>query len=146
MEMPKIQGTLADVSTTYVMIEPDTYEMKVKEVDLQEKPPTSDLVSGQLTHIIKSVVDQPGHEHHNKPVTDYINWYKKDGTVNEYSQAQVKRYFEATLGEERANGEDLDTDELIGQRFMAEVYIDSYVRKDGSGGETNRLKNVVPIE
>ncbi len=143
--MPKIQGSLADVSTQYVMIDPDTYEMKVDKIDIDEKPKSPEMPSGQYTYIITSRVDMPGTDHYNKPVREYISWFKKDGDVNEYSKVNLKRYFEAILGEEEANRDDLDTDELIGGRFLAEVRIDSYTRQDGTEGQSNKIKNIVPL-
>lgn len=144
--MPKIKGSLADVSTEYQLIEPDTYEMKVDKVEVEETPPSSERPSGQLAYVVHSRVDDPGSESNNKPVRDYIFWYKKDGQENEYSKIQLKRYFEAVLGEEEANRDDLDTDELIGGRFQAEVYIDSYTRSDGTEGQSNKLKNISPLD
>lgn len=144
--MPKIKGSLADVSTEYVLIEPNTYEMKIDKIETQEGDPTTDYPDGQFTYIVTSKVDEPGTDHHNKPVRDYINWYKKGGEVNEYSKVQLKRYFEAILGEEAANREDLDTDEIVGGRFMADVYIDKYTRKDNTEGQSNKLKNIVALD
>lgn len=144
--MPKVKGSLADVQTEYVLIEPEVYEMKVDKIEAEEGEKTPDYPEGQFTYIVISRVDQPGDEHHNKPIRDYINWFKKGGDVNEYSKINLKRYFEAIVGEERANEEDLDTDELIGGRFQAEVYIDSYTRKDGSEGKSNKLRNITSLD
>ncbi len=144
--MPKIQGTLADVSTQYVLIDPDTYEMKVEKIDIDEKPASAEMPAGQYTYIITSRVDMPGTDHHNKPVREYISWFKKDGNVNEYSKVNLKRYFEAILGEDEANRDDLDTDELIGGRFLAEIRIETYTRNDGVEGQSNKLKNIVALD
>lgn len=142
--MARIRGTLADVSTEYQLVDPDTYEMKVSAVEIEERPADGSNEHEQLTYIITSRIDEPG-EHYNKPVRDYLWWFKKDGDPNEYTMATMKRYFIAVAGEDRANEEDLDTDELIGGRFLAEVYIDTYTRKDGSEGSSNKIKNIVPL-
>lgn len=150
--MPKIKGSLADVSTDYQLIEPDTYEFKVDEIEVEETKPSKDYPEGQLLYIVISKVDQPGEEAHGRKVYDRIYWYKKakdgePGGENEYSKIQLKRYFEAILGEERANEDDLDTDELKGGRFMAEVTIESWENKNtGKSGQSNRLKNISPVE
>ena len=144
--MPKIKGTLADVSTEYVMIEPAVYEMRIEKVEVEEQPASSSgKEHDQLFYEIVSRVDEPGTDHYNKPVRDRIYWYKRDGTVNEYSKVALKRYFEAVLGEEEANRDDLDTDELINGRFLGQVTIRSYTRNDGGEGKSNEIKNVSPI-
>lgn len=145
--MPKVKGSLADVSTEYQLIEPDTYELRVDKIEVEEEKPSAEKKSGQLTYLIISKVDQPGHEHHNKPVRDYIFWYKKDGDENEYSKIQLKRYFEAILGEEEANRDDLDTDELLNGRFQAEVVIETYEdKKTKEEKQSNKLKNISALD
>jgi hypothetical protein len=144
--MPKVKGSLADVSTVYELIEPEVYEFRVDKIETEERDPTKEYPEGQFAYIITNRVDEPGSDHHNKPVKDYIYWFKKGGEVNEYSKINLKRYFEAVVGEERANEEDLDTDELVGGRFQAEVYIESFTRSDGTDGKSNKLKNILPLD
>lgn len=150
--MAKIRGTLADVSTEFQLVEPDTYEFKVDSIDVEEQDPSKDLPEGQIIYIIKNKIDEPGNEYHGRTIYDRIYWYKraKDGQpseVNEYSKIQLKRYFEAVLGAEEANRDDLDTDELIGGRFMADVTIDNWENKQtGRSGQSNALRNIVELD
>ena len=144
--MPKIKGTLADVSTEYQYIEPGVYEMRIEKVEaVEEDANSSGKEHDQLYYEIVSRVDEPGTDHHNKPVHDRIYWYKKDGTENEYSKIALKRYFEAALGEGEADRDDLDTDELQGARIRAQVGIRSYTKRDGTQGQSNEIKNVSPL-
>lgn len=146
--MPKIGASLADISTEYVLIEPDTYEMKLEKLDITEKDELKEdpEKKKQQEYLFISKVDQPGNDHHGKPVRDYVYLYKKDGTFNEYSLAQIKRYGIAIVGEDRVNEDDFDTDELLHGRFLAEVYIDSWKNeKTGKEGQSNKLKNISPL-
>lgn len=153
--MPKVKAGIADVSTEYVQIEPAVYEFKIDKIETRKDPNDPD-------YLITSKVDEPGTDHHNKPVREYIAMNKKDGTPNEYGMAELKRYFEAVLGEEEtqelAENDELDTDMLLNGRFQAEVYLESFDRKDKETGKpildpegnpvqgTNaRLKGISPL-
>jgi hypothetical protein len=63
---------------------------------------------------------------------DYPNRDKNDGSVAPNSKAW--QIFEATLDRRLSLGEDLDTDELVGKRFAAEVVITKT-------GKRNRLQH-----
>ena len=108
--MGKVNASLADVSTEFVQIASGDYEMKVTEVD-ESKWETDKIL------MIKSVVDQPGNEEYGKPIFDRIHGKKKDGTENEMGYRTIKRYFIAICGEDRANADYLDFDELKNGRF-----------------------------
>lgn len=141
--MPKVRGTMADVSTTYEPIDPDTYEMKVagvEEKQLSKKPE-------RWMYTVKSQVDMPGTDHHGKPVYTRITIHKKDGDVNEIALAELKRFFEVTVGEDRANADDADTDELLQQRFLGEVIIRHWEDEaTGREGDSNEFKAIAPLE
>lgn len=128
--MPKVKAGIADVKTEYQQIDPGVYEFKVEKIEIRKDPSDPD-------YLITSRVDQPGTDHHNKPVKEYIAMNKKDGTPNEYGMAELKRYFEAVLGEDEtqalAESEELDTDMLIGGRFQAEVFHEPFDRKNKDG-------------
>ena len=146
--MPKIGASLADVSTEYVLIEPDVYEFKLDKIEVTDKDQLSEdpEKKKQTEYLFISKVDMPGNDHHGKPVRDYVYLYKKDGTYNEYSLAQIKRYGIAIVGEERVNDDDFDTDELLHGRFLAEVYIDNWKNeKKKTEGQSNKLKNISPL-
>lgn len=134
----KVNANLADVSTKYVPIADGDYEMKVVEVSADD--------SGVIT--VKSVVDEPGEEY-GKPVWDRINFVKNDGTPNKWAMTQTKKYFEAIAGEERANSDDLDWDEIKNGRFRGVVETDTYTPKSGknAGKETQKsvLSDILPL-
>lgn len=135
--MPKVRASMADVSTEYVPAEPDTYTLKVTEVKINTR---REVFEGneveRETHIIKSVIQDEG-DAQNKPVYDYIDVTKKDGTPNDYGLADLKRYFEA-IAPEYANDEEPDTDVLLHGLFMAEVVIEEYEKKPEKGGGIGR--------
>lgn len=148
----KVQGSLADVSTKYIPIPDGDYEMIVKEITYSKDgsevkdDPNFDLVT------IKSVVDEVGHPEYGKPVYDRINFKKKDGGENRWAKTQCKKYFEAIQGEERANSDDIDYDELINGRFRGFIKIEEYDDKnkpDGKGGylkgQSNRLVDILAL-
>lgn len=155
--MPKVKGTLKDVSTTYIPIIPDDYEFKIEKVEQEIEQPSSGRPKGQVIDTLHFRVDQPISEEHDRPVREsfYLYAYKNspEGTLNERAQQDLKRYFEAVFGKEEVEtweDDDYDTDKLVGGRFRASVYHEPYeVRKNGvPTGEQGigvRLKNVVPI-
>jgi hypothetical protein len=135
--MGKIKASLADVSTEFFPIDPGEYEMEVVKV---EETTSED---GRTVYAIVSKVSDPG-DFHGRQVWDRIHIHKKDGELNPVGLAQLKRYFEAVVGEERANSDDVDTDELIGGTFQAEVTIESYKDKQGKDRQNNRLRVFPP--
>lgn len=116
--MARIQASLADVSTEFKPVDPDVYE---SEIDGVEEVKEDEKIHYIVTHQIKS----PG-DFFNRKLKDYIYIHKKNGELNEFGLSQLKRYFEATVGEDRANSEDADTDELIHQHLRIQVGMEEY--------------------
>lgn len=155
--MPKVQGTLKDVSTTYIPIVPDDYEFKIEKVEQEIEPPSSGRPKGQVIDTLHLRVDQPTSDENNRPVREsfYLYAYKQnpEGEINERAQRDLKAYFEAVFGKEEVatwEDDDYDTDKLVAQRIRASVYHESYkMKKDGieTGeiGTSVRLKNIVSI-
>lgn len=142
--MARINASLADVSTEFVPAQPGVYIFEIGEVAESTK-------DGKITYQVKSkIVDLADSgsgdaESVGKPVTDFISIHKKDGSINQYGLITLKRYFEAVLGKDNveARGDDLDTDELKGQRFKGQIEIDSYYPSGVEEIEENkRYKNV----
>lgn len=138
----KVNANLADVSTTYEPIAAGDYEFKLAEITRDE--------NGNWA--FKSVVDEQGNAEFGKPVYDRFNFTKKDGGENKFALAQFKRYAIATLGEERANADDLDTDEMLNGRFRGSVDIEEYPSKkhtnaDGSPKimKNNKFSAILPL-
>ena len=155
--MPKVKGTLKDVSTTFIPITPDDYEFKIVKVEQEIEQPSSGRPKGQVVDIIHLRVDQPTSEEHDRPVKEqfYMYAYKNspEGELNERAMQDLKRYFEAVFGKEEVEtwtDDDFDTDKLVGGRLSATVYHEPYdIKKNGvptgEQGTGVRLKNIVPI-
>lgn len=140
--MPKVRGSLADVSTEFQPVEPDTYVLELKEC--KEVVHDDDRVHYEVLSEIKGLYDggaETPSDFDGRKIRDFIHIHTKDGELNEYGLINLKRYAEATVGEERANDEDFDTDEMLNSQFVAEVYIDEY-----QGRKNNKIKNIVAYE
>jgi hypothetical protein len=139
--MARIQASLSDVSTEFVPADPGVYVFEIEEVEESEK-------EGKITYKVKNRIKENvsgSDDSLEKVVTDFISIHKKDGSINQYGLITLKRYFEAVLGKENveARGDDLDTDELKGQRFKGQIEIDSYYSNGVEQTEENkRYKNV----
>jgi len=132
--MPRIVASMADVSTDYNPCEPGVARLQIDTVDAV----TSD--DGRTHYVIKSkimeYVDGGKQEDVGRTITSRVHVHKKTGELNEIGLAQLKRFFEVTVGEDRANAEDADTDELINQQFLGQISIRSYSTKDALTGDT----------
>jgi hypothetical protein len=127
--MPKVQASMADVSTEFVLPEPGIKTFKVEECKEQvaENP-------RRISYNFKNVIQTPGDDF-KKPVFHTVHLHKKTGETNEYGVATIKRYFEA-IAPDSANSEDADTDELLNGLFDAEVVHETYKsekHKDSEG-------------
>lgn len=148
--MARISASLADVSTEFVPAAPGLYIFEIADVVEQTK---DDKTTYQLKNKIVEVVDGSGDEDSlNKTVTDYVSIHKKDGSINQYGLITLKRYFEAVLGKDNVEerGDDLDTDELKGQRFKGQIEIESYYSTGAEQTEENKkykntFKAILPV-
>jgi len=125
--MPRIVASMADVSTDYNPCEPGVARLQIENVEAKTD-------NGRTTYFIKNkiveYIEGGKAEDVNRTVTVRISAHKKDGTLNEMGLAELKRYFEVTVGDERANDPDADTDELHGQQFLGQIAIRSYQTVD----------------
>lgn len=143
--MPKVNANLAEISTSFEPVEPGVYEFLIKDIEIEELDAEGGKKKGKRqVYIFKNKIDQPDSEENGREIWDRIHIHKKDGTINEFGLVQLKRYFEAVLGEGNADRDDLDTDEIKNGRFQAEVAIETYT-KNGEEIPTNRLKNIVSL-
>jgi len=142
--MPKINASLADVSTKIELMEPDTYAFKIDEI--QDKTTGRGSENEREAYQIVLTNDMPGTDHYGKKVWDYISLTTKAGGANQAGMAQLKRYFEAIEDREIPKEEpyDFDTDNLKGQRVAADIIIDNW-EKDGKSGKSNKVKHILPI-
>lgn len=136
--MPKLPSSLSDVSTTIVPMEEGTYSATISEVEVGKSKSKLDMVT--ITYKIQDHDQYKGRE-----LRDYFVLETKEHEPNESGLRNLKRLIVATLGEDRANDEDFDTDELQGQQVTLVVKQDSYEDKD-SGEEVvnNKVKKVLP--
>lgn len=140
--MARVNASLKDVSTKFEVAPAGDYEFKVVEI---QKPTDDD-------YIIISAIDEQGSPEYGKKVYDRFSFKKKDGGENRYGKAQLKRYFEAIVGEERANADDLDTDELLNGRFRGQISVEEWeskTKKDAQGnpakGKSNSFETILPL-
>lgn len=135
--MAKVKASMADVSTEFTQVGPGVYIFEVQEV----KEVEADKKLGRLRYDVKSeVIEVEDGEPENlgRTFQDRIHFHKKDGEPNEFGIAQLKRYFEVTVGEERANADDADTDELIGHQFRAQITHRGYEQEDKLTGNVEQ--------
>lgn len=157
--MPKINApSMADVSTEFVLIEPGTKQFKILEAPVNTN-------GGRQNVAIKLEVQDPGDDH-GRTVKDTIHLHKKNGEENPVGLAQLKRYFEAVLGQEQVAtmaSADYDTDMIVGGIVLGEVYIEQFPKMkkvgdtytdeqetDPKTGEpifikSNKVKNIVGV-
>ena len=140
--MARIQGSLAHVSTEFEVYEPDTYTMQIKKVEVKTKDDENGGKDTRVQYII--TLEFADGEYKGRKLMDFIEYHKKDGEINPIGQIQLKRYFEAVVGEERANEDDLDTDELLDGDVLVELKISSYT-KDGKEKKNNKITSVSPL-
>jgi hypothetical protein len=134
--MPKLPSSLADVSTKVVPMEEGTYSAVIDEVELTKSKSKLDMVV-----VTYKIVD---HEIYAKrEIKDYFVLETKEHEPNESGLRNLKRLIVATVGEDRANDEEFDTDELEGQQVTLVVKQESY-EADGEEGVSNRVKKVLP--
>lgn len=137
---PRINASMKDVSTDFNPIEPGIQRCEIVEV----KEVTNDGPPLRTEYHVKckvlEIIENGKEEDVGRTFTDRIYIHKKDGELNELGIAQLKRYFEVTVGDERANAEDADTDELIGGQFRVQTKFESYEVKDNLTGQTEKRK------
>lgn len=144
--MAKVRASLKDVSTQYQPIEPATYEVEV--VECTETVKEDDRVYYTIKAEIKGVFEDgvsTASDYDKRKITDFIHIHTRDGEINEVGLIQLKRWAEATVGEDRANDDDFDTDEMIGQRCMADIIVTTINQGPRKGEPTNEIRLVHPL-
>lgn len=138
--MGKVNASLADVQTEFVAVAKGDYEMKVFEIDESGNQGDNPVV------IIKSKVDEPSSDEFGKPVWDRIYLRTKKGEPNRYSLAQIKKYFQAICGDERANADDLEYEELLNGRFRGVIDNESYEdKKTGQKKQSAKMADILEL-
>lgn len=129
--MGKINAALSQVSTEFTPIDAGTYTWELEKVE--------DIKEGEkvVGHAFFNKVTDPG-EMNGRVFKDRVYLNKNDGTPNEISLANIKRYFEAIKGKDVVAGytdDDFDTDDLHGGMFAGQVKIETYQPKNKQTGE-----------
>lgn len=139
--MARVNASLADVSTKSDPIPPDAYRLKIAEI--KEK-----TEGGRQNFNLKLVVNDGG-EYNGRQIYHNIAMHTKEGEPNRIGAADLKRFFEAVLGidpdDTSYDWDSIDTDEILNQEVMADVYIDAWEKKDNEGkvldkGQNNKIK------
>lgn len=150
--MPKIRASMADVSSEYTPVEPGIHRYEIE--DCEEKVNTDsgvERVHYVLTNRIVKVLEDGDEKDVGRKVNVRIHIHTKKGELNEIGLAQLKRFFEVTVGDERANDPEADTDELKGQQFVGKTIIRGYKSRDEITGEeterrTNEIQSIASID
>lgn len=147
--MPRVKASMKDISTDYSPIEPGVHRYEIKDVTEHEDENTNRIHYAIKSEVIE-VMDGGDEKDVGRTITDRVHIHLRDGGLNEFGLAQLKRYFEVTVGEEQANDDEADTDWLINQQFLGQTTIESYEVKDNLTGQKetrkrNNLTRLAPI-
>ena len=135
--MPKLPGSLADVSTTFVPMPEGSYSAIIESVDLGK----SSKSKVPMITVEYKIIDNE--EFKNRKLYDYFTLETKSGEPNEAGMRSLKKLIIAALGEDRANADDFDTDELEGQQVTLVVKQEQYEDEGGDEQVSNRVKKVL---
>lgn len=139
----KIEADFSQISSNTDRLAAGNYRFGIVSAGPQD---ASEVGQGkQPAFIIVSEVTQG--ERIGAQIQDYIYLQTKDGKPNKSGLGRIKAYAEATVGNERANAKDFDTDELIGNQYDGvmeeESYTDTKVTPPVQK-TTTRLKKILP--
>lgn len=141
--MPRVHASMADVSTDFSPIEPGVHRYEIEEVT-EHKDEQTDRIHYALKCKVVEVIEGGDEKDVGRSYTDRIHIHTRQGELNEIGLANLKRYFEVTVGEEQANDPDADTDWLIGQQFLGQTGIQTYTVTDNlTGQEETRKRNEI---
>jgi hypothetical protein len=141
--MPRLDADFSAISSSFEPLAPGDYRARVVEI---KDGATKKNNLPQLTFSLE-VTDG---EFVGRKITDFVVLKQNDGKVNNIGLGRVKAYAEAILGAEAANGNSIDTDELVGGECILVVSSRTYEKKneDGSSGgqaTSSDIKKVLPV-
>lgn len=138
--MPRITGAdLTNVSTQNQPVADGTYPAKIVDTEFDVTNPAKPQV------VITSEIDDPESPDHGRKVWDRLYLKKNNGEDNPIAYRQLKRYFEAALGEEAGNQSDPDTDDLKNTTVLLVIKQRQY-EKDGEERISADVKNILPYK
>ncbi len=134
--MPRLGASLADISMKVVPITDGAHRASIVEAKMGKSKNNIPMVT--LSYEI-SEGDFKG-----RKLSDYFTLQTNNGDANEAGLRGLKRIIAATLGEDRANADDFDTDELVGQDVEIVVKQESYTDPDTDETSIqNKVKKVI---
>lgn len=139
----KIEADFSKISSNTDRLAPGSYRFAI--VSAKEQDPSEVAAGKQAAFIITSEV--AAGERIGAQVADFQYLKQKDGKPNKMGLGRIKAYAEATLGSERANASDFDTDELIGNTFDGIMEEESYADKSTNPPtqkKTVKLTKILP--
>lgn len=140
----KIEADFSKISSNTDKLAPGTYRFAVTSAQEQD---ASEVGAGKQAAFIVSSEVVSG-ERIGAVVQDYQYLKTKDGKPNKMGLGRIKAYAEATVGAERANASDFDTDELIGNQFDGVMEEESYTDNSTTPPtqkKTVKLKKILPV-
>jgi|SRR3982751_1482175 len=140
--MSVLNAKLADISTKVEPVAVGAHRAQIKEV-IQGKSKKSSVPMVTITYKINDE-DDP---YNKRELSDYFTLETKEGEPNEAGLRGLKRVIVAALGEDRANAEDFDTDELKGVDVEIVTIQEPYEDPDTKETSVNsKVKKVVGIK
>lgn len=134
--MPKLGASLADISMKVEPITPGAHRARIAEAKMGKSKNNVPMVT--LTYELTEG-DFKG-----RKLSDYFTTQTKEGQVNEAGLRGLKRIIAATLGEDRAEADDFDTDELVGADVEVVVKQENYTDPDTDETSIqNKVKKVI---
>jgi hypothetical protein len=131
--MPAVRANFDEVQTGFTVLPDGDYRMKVEKVEYDE-------TGKNPFHTIQlSVDDVDQQDFQNQKLWHRIYMNKKDGTINPMSLGTIKSYAQAILGDEDANGDEINTDDFLDGYVIASVTVRDYAKKDARGEETGEM-------
>lgn len=134
--MPKLSQGLSEVSTVIVPLPEAAYQLEIAEVEVGQSKSKLDMVT--VTYKVTEG-DFKGRQ-----LRDYFVLETKEHQPNESGLRTLKRLIVASLGEDRANSEDFDTDELQGAIVTGFVKQEDYDDEAGDTQISNKIKKILP--
>ncbi len=148
--MPKVAASMADVDTSYNPIAPGVYTAEIVSVEEKVVSESPKRIAYHVEYEIVEAQDAENEEERGRKLTNQVHIHKKSGELNEFGLAELKRHFEATLGEDGFDPANADTDEIIGHRLLIEVASTESEHKNKLTGETetrtySNVANIAPV-
>ena len=140
--MPSIQADFSKISTEFTPLPDGIYTCTIEDIT-EEKTKQNQL---PMLKFELSVSDPNHPDYEDRKLFDNIVLRTNKGKPNQIGLGQLKAYAIATLGEEAANGGEIDTDAMKGSQVGVEVKTRSY-KPEGEDEPrlVNEIKKIHPV-